>query len=67
METNVKLSHMRPKTFKILERAVEDGVSRGYRRAHKHIDSPNESELLDHIGQAVMSEICEWFAFDDEE
>jgi hypothetical protein len=33
---------MKPKFHVILEQAVEQGVSYGYRRAHKHVENPSE-------------------------
>lgn len=58
---------MRPKTFRILELAVEDGVQHGWQRAHKHTDSPDEKDIVEAIQKAVLSGICEWFTFDDED
>lgn len=56
---------MRPLTYAILERAVEEGVSLGWRRAHKHDDAPDEDQARDQIQTAVMGAILEVFAFDD--
>jgi hypothetical protein len=33
---------MKAKTLVILEQAIHEGVTRGYRRAHKHIENPTE-------------------------
>lgn len=52
---------MRAREYAVLDRAVEEGVAYGWVRAHKHTDSPTKDELLAHIEQAVMTEICEWF------
>lgn len=52
---------MRPNVYKLIERCVEDGVSYGYTRAHKHEDNPSQAHIEDQIIQAVMNEICEWF------
>ena len=57
---------MKPKYRVILEMAIENGVARGYRRAFKHNDSPHEDEILSNIEECVMSEIHEYFSFDDE-
>ena len=40
---------------------VETGVVTGWRRAHKHVEHPEEDALRDHIQEAVITEICEWF------
>ena len=58
---------MKPKTRVILEMAIEQGVRRGYARAHKHVENPLESSILEHIEECVMSEIYEYFTFDSEE
>ena len=57
---------MRAKTRVILEMAVEEGVRRGYRRAHKHVENPEEEAIFGHIEECVMGEIYEYFSFDDE-
>ncbi len=57
---------MKPKNRVILEMAIEQGVRRGYRRAHKHVETPAEESIFDHIEECVMSEIYEYFSFDDE-
>lgn len=58
---------LKPKTFVVLQRAIEEGVARGYRRAHKHTDTPEESAICTSIEEAVMGEICEVFDFDDKQ
>ena len=57
---------MRAKEHAVLDRAIEEGVAYGWRRAHKHTDNPTKDEILAHIEQAVMFEICEWFEFRNE-
>jgi hypothetical protein len=58
---------MKVKTLVILERAIEEGVRRGYRRAHKHIENPTEESICDHIEQCVMEQIHEYFIFGENE
>lgn len=58
---------MKAKEYMVLERCVEEGVSYGFNRAHKHTDKPSEDQIKEHIHSAVMNEICEWFEFDDRE
>ena len=58
---------MKPKTRVILELAIEEGVRRGYARAHKHVESPTEGAIIEHIEDAVMSQIYEYFTFDEED
>ena len=57
---------MKVKTLVILERAIEEGVRRGYRRAFKHVENPTELMICDHIEQCVMEQIHEYFDFEDE-
>ena len=58
---------MKPKMRVILEMAIEAGVRRGWHRAHKHVENPAESAIMEQIDEAVMSEIYEYFTFDDED
>lgn len=57
---------MRPRTYSILERAVEEGTQLGYNRAHKHTSKPTEALLLERIQDAVMEKINEVFEFDND-
>lgn len=52
---------MKPKTRKLLEMCIEEGVAYGYARAHKHQDKPEPSQIEAAIVLAVMSQIWEWF------
>ena len=56
---------MKVKTLVILEQAIHEGVTRGYRRAHKHIENPTELTICDHIEQCVMEQIHEYFTFEE--
>lgn len=58
---------MKPKFRVILEQAIEEGVRRGYSRAHKHVESPTEDSIIEHIEDAVMSSIYEYFDFEENE
>ena len=58
---------MKPKFHKILEMAVEQGVSYGYRRAHKHIENPTEGAIIDNVVEQVMNSLDEYFTFEDNE
>ncbi len=57
---------MKVKTRVILEQAIEEGVLRGWRQAHKHVENPEEHAIIDRINDAVMGQIYEYFTFDDE-
>jgi hypothetical protein len=56
---------MKPNTYVILERAVEEGARLGYRRAFKHVENPSEGAIVDAIVQGVMLTVSEVFVFDD--
>lgn len=56
---------MRPRYHVIFEQAVEQGVRRGWHRAHKHVENPTEESILQHLEDGVMSAITEYFDFED--
>jgi hypothetical protein len=58
---------MKPKTRVILEMAIEQGVRRGWQRAHKHVENPTEGAIIDQIEDCVMSQIYEYFTFEDDD
>ena len=58
---------MKPKLYHILNIAVEEGVKRGWYRAHKHVETPSEEAVTEAIEDAVMSAIHEYFTFDESE
>jgi hypothetical protein len=55
---------MKPNTYVILERAVEEGARLGYRRAFKHNENPSEGAIVDAIAEAIMLTISEVFVFE---
>jgi hypothetical protein len=57
---------MRPNYRVILMECIENGVRRGYRRVHKHTESPGEDAIFEQIEDCIMSEIVERFFFDFE-
>ena len=58
---------MKPKTRVILEMAIEQGVQRGWRLAHKYVENPEEHVIIERINDTVMSEIYEYFTFEEED
>ena len=56
---------MKAKTRVILEMAIEQGVARGYRRAHKHVENPTEEAICMSIEDCVMTQIYEYFTFEE--
>ncbi len=57
---------MKPKFRVILDQAIEEGVRRGYSRAHKHNEDPSEEVICETIEECVMSQIYEYFTFDED-
>jgi hypothetical protein len=55
---------MKPDIYKILLRCIDEGIERGFRRAHKHTDTPSHDEIKGAVEDAIIFEICEWFTFD---
>jgi hypothetical protein len=55
-----------PKTYPLLAKAIEEGVKYGYRRAHKHTETPSEFEVCSAVEDAVMYHIAEVFDFVDQ-
>lgn len=56
---------MKPDSYKLLMRCVEDGIEYGWNRAHKHEDSPSPEHIKEQIELAIQTEVCEWFIFDE--
>ena len=55
---------MKPNAYKLMLQCIEVGVQIGWRRAHKHNDTPDEDAIKTAIENAIQNEICEWFEFD---
>jgi hypothetical protein len=50
--------------YALIERAVEEGITTGWRRAHKHTDTPSETHVCDSLHTAIMNALCEVLVFD---
>lgn len=57
---------MKPKYRVLIEMAIEEGVKRGYRLAHKYNESPTEEQIIERISDTVMAQMYEYFTFDPE-
>lgn len=57
---------MKPNTYVILERAVEEGALLGYRRAFKHVENPSEEAIVEAIVNGVMLSVSEVFEFSEQ-
>lgn len=58
---------MRVDTYAVLDECVENGINYGWRRAHKHVEDPDEDAIREAIHAGVMLMISERFRFDEEE
>ena len=56
---------MRANEHLVMSECIERGIARGYRRAFKHSDNPVHEHIMQELEQAVMTEICEYFVFDE--
>jgi hypothetical protein len=63
---NNQMTKLKPNSYKLLEKAVSDGVEYGYNRALKYDSNPPPEYIKDTIVQAVLLEIHEWFDWDSE-
>jgi hypothetical protein len=54
---------MRIKYDVVLRDCIENGIKRGYRRAFKHVENPDENSIFQHLEEAIMGEIYEYFDF----
>lgn len=58
---------MKPKTYRILERAIEEGVQTAWNnRVFKYEDNPSDERVVEVITDCVMLAIDEVFTFEDE-
>ena len=58
---------MTPKFQRVFDDCLENGIRRGYARAHKHVENPGEEIILDNIQECIMSELYEYFNFKEED
>lgn len=56
---------MKVKMYNLISECIERGTLRGYRRAHKHLEDPDEVSVVDNIHREIMNELCEYFDFND--
>jgi hypothetical protein len=57
---------MKPRTYKVLTDAIEDGIQYGWNRAHKHTDQPDRETIFVEMRNAIMLSIDENFSFEDD-
>ena len=51
--------------YAVIAEAVEGGVRLGWNRAHKHMETPGEALIQEHITDAVLLHLTEVLVFDD--
>jgi hypothetical protein len=56
---------MKPNSYVILSRAVEEGIDIGYIRSFKYTDIPTTQDIKNRIYEEVMNSICEVFTFEN--
>ena len=59
---------MKANTYEILQKCVEEGIQYGYNRSFKHLEEgqhPTRDALAENIQQAIFTEICLYFSFED--
>jgi len=59
------MSSLQPNVYAVLSRCVEEGLSAGWHRAHKHTNAPKISDILGQQEAAIMLAITEYFTFAD--
>lgn len=57
---------MKVNLYRIIDRAIDEGVEYGYNRAYKHTDNPTPEQLKADIANGVMNQICEYVDFFDQ-
>jgi hypothetical protein len=62
--TMPKKVKLRVNIYKVVSEAVEQGVTYGYRRAHKHVDNPDEEHMKQELFNGVLNALCEVIDFD---
>ena len=54
---------VRVNLYRLVQQTVEDAVAYGYRRAHKHTDTPTEDQVVTEVENAVMNNLCDLIDF----
>jgi len=52
--------------YNIISRAVDEGITTGYRVAHKHTKSPDMDNLTQAIYDSIMNSLSEVVAWEEE-
>lgn len=49
----------------VIDRAVSDGITSGWRRAHKHTDEPGEAAIKEQLEMSISNALAEVLIFGD--
>jgi hypothetical protein len=60
----LKRCKLKPNAYKVLSRAIEEGIDWGWQHAHKHTDKPDDDSIKQYIEDDIMNCVCEVFDFD---
>ena len=55
---------LKPDAYALARECVENGVAHGWRRAHKHTDTPTPEAIHSAIEEAIMLELSGRFRWD---
>ena len=58
---------MKSREYRLMELCLANGLRRGWKRAHKHTDTPTKEEILESMHLNTIGEINEFFAFAPDE
>lgn len=56
--------NLKPNTYAILSECVETGITAGWNRAHKYLETPSEETIKKELNNYIMLEISEKFKLD---
>ena len=57
---------MKPNWYRLISRALEEGVTVGWNHAHKHADKLDPGIICDNIVEAQLNALWEVIDFDDD-
>jgi hypothetical protein len=59
-------SQLKINTYVVISRAVEEGIKRGWHRAHKYTDEPSEPTIKSEIEKEVLNSLTEIISWSDD-
>lgn len=59
------INSLKVNVYNLLSDCIDRGIDIGYRRAHKHTETPGEDIIKESIFNEVTNQICEYFVFED--